>query len=385
SQKFSYNNYDISNTTNIKPIECSGCYQKIDEKYYLFVAEKCWHLTCLKCHECQMVLDTELTCYSKDGLFFCRKDYYKCYGRYRCHKCHQSLTPNDLILRTCDYLYHVNCFSCCLCQQLLQPGDEYGLRDSFLLCRSHFEQSSSIFGDQLLPPFEDQHLESSSTEFIPTDPNCTIQPFFSTKSNRQQQSRKRKLNDVENDYSIHHSTTGLFPDDRENSVLSDTFLFQQQILNSSSSSSVMTAYQQQQQRQKRMRTSFKHHQLRIMKTFFTSNHNPDAKDLKNLAQKTGLSKRVLQVWFQNARAKYRRSLLQDQDTKQESSSSTTSASSCTTNGISEDTIILNRKESELLDMLTDDHSSDGGHGDLSRDSITDTDYHQLSSYIDDYA
>lgn len=60
------------------------------------------------------------------------------------------------------------------------------------------------------------------------------------------------------------------------------------------------------QRQKRMRTSFKHHQLRIMKNYFEMNHNPDAKDLKNLSQKTGLSKRVLQVWFQNARAKFRR-------------------------------------------------------------------------------
>ena len=50
-----------------------------------------------------------------------------------------------------------------------------------------------------------------------------------------------------------------------------------------------------QSRQKRVRTSFKHHQLRAMKSYFALNHNPDAKDLKQLAQKTGLSKRVLQV------------------------------------------------------------------------------------------
>ncbi|KIH49359.1 homeobox domain protein [Ancylostoma duodenale] len=43
-----------------------------------------------------------------------------------------------------------------------------------------------------------------------------------------------------------------------------------------------------------MRTSFKHHQLRTMKQYFNLNHNPDAKDLKQLAQKTGLTKRVLQ-------------------------------------------------------------------------------------------
>ncbi|CAH8436863.1 unnamed protein product [Schistosoma guineensis] len=67
-------------------------------------------------------------------------------------------------------------------------------------------------------------------------------------------------------------------------------------------------------RQKRMRTSFKHHQLRTMKAYFNINHNPDVKDLKVLTEKTGLSKRVLQVWFQNARAKYRRNLVRQENT-----------------------------------------------------------------------
>ena len=40
-------------------------------------------------------------------------------------------------------------------------------------------------------------------------------------------------------------------------------------------------------------TSFKHHQLRTMRSYFTVNHNPDPKDLEQLAQKKGLTKRVL--------------------------------------------------------------------------------------------
>ena len=72
-------------------------------------------------------------------------------------------------------------------------------------------------------------------------------------------------------------------------------------VNSAGAAAAAAAQQAAAARQKRMRTSFKHHQLRTMKAYFTVNHNPDAKDLKQLSEKTGLSKRVLQVWFQNAR------------------------------------------------------------------------------------
>ena len=58
---------------------------------------------------------------------------------------------------------------------------------------------------------------------------------------------------------------------------------------------------------KRARTSFKHNQLRIMRSHFQINQNPDSRELKMLSQKTGLDKKVLQVWFQNSRAKWRRS------------------------------------------------------------------------------
>jgi len=50
-----------------------------------------------------------------------------------------------------------------------------------------------------------------------------------------------------------------------------------------------------QPRPKRIRTTFKYHELQLMKTYFELNHNPDNNDLKQLSLKTGLSKRVLQV------------------------------------------------------------------------------------------
>jgi LIM homeobox protein 2/9 len=63
------------------------------------------------------------------------------------------------------------------------------------------------------------------------------------------------------------------------------------LMNSSSGTSSSSAHS----KKKRMRTSFKHQQLRIMKAHFQINQNPDSKELKELSEKTGLPKRVLQV------------------------------------------------------------------------------------------
>ncbi|XP_070778303.1 LIM/homeobox protein Awh-like [Enoplosus armatus] len=65
-------------------------------------------------------------------------------------------------------------------------------------------------------------------------------------------------------------------------------------------------------RTKRIRTCFRSEQLRALESYFAQKHNPDGKDWTCLAHKTGLPKRVLQVWFQNARAKLRRSLTTDE-------------------------------------------------------------------------
>jgi len=51
-------------------------------------------------------------------------------------------------------------------------------------------------------------------------------------------------------------------------------------------------------RPKRIRTTFKCHELQLMKSYFELNHNPDNNDLKQLSHKTGLSKRVLQASHQ---------------------------------------------------------------------------------------
>ena len=54
------------------------------------------------------------------------------------------------------------------------------------------------------------------------------------------------------------------------------------------------------------KTTIKPHQLEILKNCFDQNPKPTPKVFEELSKDTGLSKRVIQVWFQNKRSKSKR-------------------------------------------------------------------------------
>lgn len=68
-----------------KPALCAGCGGKISDRYYLLAVDKQWHLRCLKCCECKLALESELTCFAKDGSIYCKEDYYRYSRPYPLH------------------------------------------------------------------------------------------------------------------------------------------------------------------------------------------------------------------------------------------------------------------------------------------------------------
>ncbi len=54
---------------------CFGCGTFINEPYYLMIINHSWHLSCLKCFDCGILLEQEKTCFTKNGQIFCKDDY----------------------------------------------------------------------------------------------------------------------------------------------------------------------------------------------------------------------------------------------------------------------------------------------------------------------
>ncbi|XP_039287476.1 LIM/homeobox protein Lhx9 [Nilaparvata lugens] len=272
---------------------CAGCQQKITDRFYLLAVERPWHLGCLQCCQCKLSLDSELTCFSRHGNIYCKEDYYRLFAVKRCGRCGSGISANELVMRARDAIYHVRCFSCASCGSQLTKGDHFGMRDGLVYCRPHYEllRHRDYCGPVEL---EEPHWATA----------------VSTTGVHKGRPRKRKLlvspcrpEEMPVNMSVPPSSLEMLHSGELSSSMESL---------SYDSSVTSPGVQSAQQRTKRMRTSFKHHQLRTMKSYFNINQNPDAKDLKQLAQKTGLSKRVLQVWFQNARAKWRRNLMRQE-------------------------------------------------------------------------
>ena len=61
----------------LPPGYCAGCGGRILDRYYLHAVEKQWHMHCLTCTDCHFRLDSEITCFAREGNIYCKTDYYR--------------------------------------------------------------------------------------------------------------------------------------------------------------------------------------------------------------------------------------------------------------------------------------------------------------------
>ncbi|KAI5701205.1 hypothetical protein M8J76_012176 [Diaphorina citri] len=330
---------------------CGGCGQPIIDRFYLLAVDRQWHLGCLQCAHCHVPLHSELSCFSRHGNIYCKQDYFRLFGVKRCGRCQMGISSSELVMRARDLVFHLHCFTCISCGILLTKGDLFGMRDEMIYCRPHYEilRHRDYCGSAEI----EQPMSPRPAPWQPT----TVQKGRPRKRKLSVDSPTPPSEDINANVMRIPSTTLEMLHSGDLSSSMESLSYESGAGNSSPGSGVHSH-----QRTKRMRTSFKHHQLRTMKSYFNINQNPDAKDLKQLAQKTGLSKRVLQVWFQNARAKWRRNVMRSDSGAQMSVQSVIGGPP----SVGPNSILIGSEDEHSLHhpQQTPPHSQLGGYGDM---------------------
>ncbi|XP_020311202.1 insulin gene enhancer protein isl-2a isoform X1 [Oncorhynchus kisutch] len=157
----------------------------------------------------------------------------------KCANCNIGFCSSDLVMRARDNVYHMECFRCSVCSRHLLPGDEFSLRDEELLCRA----DHGLLMEQASAgsPLSPGIIHSRSLHIA--DPVSVRQPPHRNHVHKQSE-----------------KTT-------------------------------------------RVRTVLNEKQLHTLRTCYNANPRPDALMKEQLVEMTGLSPRVIRVWFQNKRCK----------------------------------------------------------------------------------
>ncbi|XP_071773653.1 LIM/homeobox protein LMX-1.2-like isoform X2 [Centroberyx gerrardi] len=183
------------------------------------------------------------TCYSRERKLYCKVDYQQLFAT-KCNGCLKKIAPTEFVMRALESVYHLGCFCCCVCERQLCKGDEFVLKEGQLLCKSDYERERDLLST--VSP-ENSDTEKSEDEDLDVKPEKC--PGGQGKGSDNSKDPRRP---------------------------------------------------------KRPRTILNTQQRRAFKASFEVSSKPCRKVRETLAAETGLSVRVVQVWFQNQRAKMKK-------------------------------------------------------------------------------
>lgn len=74
----------------------------------------------------------------------------------KCTACQQGIPPTQVVRKAQDFVYHLHCFACIICNRQLATGDEfYLMEDGRLVCKEDYEtakQNGKRSGPAHMPP-----------------------------------------------------------------------------------------------------------------------------------------------------------------------------------------------------------------------------------------
>ncbi|TWW65984.1 LIM/homeobox protein [Takifugu flavidus] len=241
---------------------CASCGQEILDRYLLKVNNLIWHVRCLECSVCRTSLRQHSSCYIKNKEIFCKMDYF-------------SLQPQPGLV------------SGGLAPVQVSLGVSRVSLGLLCLPHSRFGTKCARCGRQIYASDWVRRARGNAYHLA-----C-----FACYSCKRQLSTGEEFGLVEEKVlcRIHYDT---MVENLKRAAESGNGITLE--------GAVPTEQDSQPKPAKRARTSFTAEQLQIMQAQFAQDNNPDAQTLQKLADMTGLSRRVIQVWFQNCRARHKK-------------------------------------------------------------------------------
>ncbi|XP_040603832.1 LIM/homeobox protein Lhx1 isoform X1 [Mesocricetus auratus] len=181
----------------------------------------------------------------------------RCFGT-KCAGCAQGISPSDLVRRARSKVFHLNCFTCMMCNKQLSTGEElYIIDENKFVCKEDYLSNSSVA--------KENSLHSATTG---SDPSLSPD------------SQDPSQDDAKDSESANVSDKEGGSNENDDQNLGA--------------------------KRRGPRTTIKAKQLETLKAAFAATPKPTRHIREQLAQETGLNMRVIQVWFQNRRSKERR-------------------------------------------------------------------------------
>ncbi|XP_066144217.1 LIM domain kinase 1 [Euwallacea fornicatus] len=140
---------NVPNSTSIEANICSGCLNLLDDEEFISALGQEWHMDCFRCSACDAALSNWY--FEKDGLLFCKDDYWTRYGE-ACQQCSQVITGPVMVAG--EHKFHPECFCCCSCSAFIGDGDSYALVErSKLYCGKCYKRQMQPLQKTVKFPF----------------------------------------------------------------------------------------------------------------------------------------------------------------------------------------------------------------------------------------